>query len=545
MTTHNSQYSAETTHPDKQDSSPAPTAAGTTASNVSTTGNATTPDASIALNADATPVADVPPRLFGSFVEHLGRCVYGGIYEPSHPTADENGFRQDVLDLVKELGVTCVRYPGGNFVSNYNWEDGIGPRENRPVRRDLAWHCTETNEMGIDDFYRWSQKAGTEIMLAVNMGTRGLKAALEELEYVNGAPGTELADRRVRNGITEPMDIKMWCIGNEMDGPWQVGHMSPDEYAAAVDRVAHAMKLAESGLELVACGSSSAHMPTFGSWERSVLTKAYDNLDFVSCHAYYYERGAKSLQDYLASSQDMQTFISTVAACADEAKNAHTGDHDIALSFDEWGVWSMSDVQVQKSVEDAPWQTAPAISEQIYTMEDALLFASMLMNFIKRADRVKIACQSLLTNISSCIMTEKDGGVWVQPVYYPFALMAQYAHGVTLDTRYTGDTYACSTFETVPCVDHVLVYDGQKHEVTAFFVNRMEESAEATVSLQGMEPEAVLKSIALFHEDKKATNQKEHGCVTPVELENVSCSGNEISVELVPLSFQMVQIRLK
>lgn len=190
MTTHNSQYSAETTHPDKQESSPVPTAAGTTASNVSTTGNATTPDASIALNADATPVADVPPRLFGSFVEHLGRCVYGGIYEPSHPTADENGFRQDVLDLVKELGVTCVRYPGGNFVSNYNWEDGIGPRENRPVRRDLAWHCTETNEMGIDDFYRWSQKAGTEIMLAVNMGTRGLKAALDELEYVNGAPGT-------------------------------------------------------------------------------------------------------------------------------------------------------------------------------------------------------------------------------------------------------------------------------------------------------------------------------------------------------------------
>ena len=143
--------------------------------------------------------------------------------------------------------------------------------------------------------------------------------------------------------------------------------------------------------------------------------------------------------------------------------------HKINICFDEWGVWSMSDVQVQKSVEDAPWQTAPAISEQIYTMEDALLFASMLMNFIKRADRVKIACQSLLTNISSCIMTEEDGGVWVQPVYYPFALMAKYAHGVTLDTRYTGDTYACSTFETVPCVDHVLVYDGQKHEVTVFF----------------------------------------------------------------------------
>lgn len=199
-----------------------------------------------------------------------------------------------MLDLVKELGVTCVRYPGGNFVSNYNWEDGIGPRENRPVRRDLAWHCTETNEMGIDDFYRWSQKAGTEIMLAVNMGTRGLKAALDELEYVNGAPGTAWADQRVANGIEEPMDIKMWCIGNEMDGPWQVGHMSPEEYAGAVDKVAHAMKLAESGLELVACGSSGAYMPTFGTWEKTVLTKAYENLDFVSCHAYYFDRGHKT-----------------------------------------------------------------------------------------------------------------------------------------------------------------------------------------------------------------------------------------------------------
>lgn len=212
-------------------------------------------------------VADIPPRIFGSFVEHLGRCVYGGIYEPSHPLATDDGFRQDVIDLAKELGVTCIRYPGGNFVSTYNWEDGTGPRDKRPVRRDLAWHCTETNEVGIDDFYRWSKKTGTEIMLAVNLGTRGLKAALEELEYVNGAAGTELADRRISNGIPEPMDIKMWCIGNEMDGPWQVGHMTPDEYASAVERVAHAMKLAESGLELVACGSSSAHMPTFGSWE--------------------------------------------------------------------------------------------------------------------------------------------------------------------------------------------------------------------------------------------------------------------------------------
>ena len=305
-----------------------------------------------------------------------------------------------------------------------------------------------------------------------------------------------------------------------------------------------AMKILDPSIELVACGSSMSTNPTFGDWEQTILEHCYPCLDYISLHQYYGGQ-EKGTAEFLAQSLDMERYIETVLNICDYVRVKKKMSHKINICFDEWGVWSMSDVQVQKSVEDAPWQTAPAISEQIYTMEDALLFASMLMNFIKRADRVKIACQSLLTNISSCIMTEEDGGVWVQPVYYPFALMAKYAHGVTLDTRYTGDTYACSTFETVPCVDHVLVYDGQKHEVTAFFVNRMEESAEATVSLQGMEPEAVLKSIALFHEDKKATNQKEHDCVTPVELENVSCSGNEISVELVPLSFQMVQIRLK
>lgn len=413
MTTHNSQYSAETTHPDKQESSPVPTAAGTTASNVSTTGNATTPDASIALNADATPVADVPPRLFGSFVEHLGRCVYGGIYEPSHPTADENGFRQDVLDLVKELGVTCVRYPGGNFVSNYNWEDGIGPRENRPMRRDLAWHCTETNEMGIDDFYRWSQKAGTEIMLAVNMGTRGLKAALDELEYVNGAPGTAWADQRVANGIEEPMDIKMWCIGNEMDGPWQVGHMSPEEYAGAVDKVAHAMKLAESGLELVACGSSGAYMPTFGTWEKTVLTKAYENLDFVSCHAYYFDRGHKtraaaSMQDFLASSEDMTKFIATVSDAADQAREANNGTKDIALSFDEWGVWysdKWNEQEDQWKAEAAqglhhePWPKSPHLLEDIYTAADAVVEGSLMITLLKHCDRVRSASRAQLVNV--------------------------------------------------------------------------------------------------------------------------------------------------
>lgn len=502
------------------------------------------------------PTADVPRRLFGSFVEHLGRCVYGGIYDPDHPTADDQGFRADVLDLVRELGVTCVRYPGGNFVSNYNWEDGTGPRENRPVRRDLAWHCTETNEMGIDDFYRWSQRAGTEIMLAVNMGTRGLKAALEELEYVNGAPGTELADRRVANGIPEPMGIRMWCIGNEMDGPWQVGHMTPEEYALAVDKVAHAMKLAESGLELVACGSSSAHTPTFGTWERTVLTRAYDNLDFVSCHAYYYERGAKSLQDYLASSEDMTGFIATVADCADDAKAAHDGDHDIALSFDEWGVW-YSDVWNQQEAEwkaaaseglhPEPWPKAPHLLEDIYSAADAVVEGSLMITLLKHCDRVRSASRAQLVNVIAPIMAEEQGPAWRQTVFYPFAEAAHHARGMVYVPALDAPSVHTEAYGDVDAVEAVVTWDEHAREGLLLVVNRDVEAAHTlSVDLSGL-PRAdaadmrVTHAMMLHDDDPHRQNTAEQpDAVVPVPLDANAADGR-VAFALPPISWAAVR----
>src|SRR3954471_4110043 len=168
------------------------------------------------------PVGPINRRLFGSFVEHLGRCVYEGIYEPGHTTADEEGFRQDVIDLVRELGVTMVRYPGGNFVSGFRWEDSVGPKEDRPRRLNLAWHSTETNEVGLHEFASWLDKVGSELMLAVNLGTRGTLEALDLLEYSNISGGTALSDQRIANGATDAFGVKMWCLGNEMDGPWQL-----------------------------------------------------------------------------------------------------------------------------------------------------------------------------------------------------------------------------------------------------------------------------------------------------------------------------------
>lgn len=501
-------------------------------------------------------VAEVPSRLFGSFVEHLGRCVYGGIYDPEHPSADDQGFRADVLALVQELGVTCVRYPGGNFVSNYNWEDGTGPRELRPVRRDLAWHCTETNEMGIDDFYRWSQRAGTEIMLAVNMGTRGLKAALEELEYVNGAPGTNLADRRIANGISEPMGIRMWCIGNEMDGPWQVGHMTPDEYALAVDKVAHAMKLAESGLELVACGSSSSHMPTFGTWERTVLTKAYDNLDYVSCHAYYYERGAKSLQDYLASSEDMTSFIATVAACADEAKAAHQGDHDIALSFDEWGVW-YSDVWNQQEAEwksaaneglhSDPWPKAPHLLEDIYSAADAVVEGSLMITLLKHCDRVRSASRAQLVNVIAPIMAEEQGPAWRQTVFYPFAEAAHHAKGIVYAPIINAPTIHTESYGEVTSVEAVITWDEHTHKGLLLIVNRDAEASHTTnVDLSNLpqvkQTNVQVTSATMLHDDDPhRQNTAEHpDAVIPQSLE-INTNGGQFTIELPAISWASVR----
>ena len=269
-------------------------------------------------------VAPVNDRLFGSFVEHLGRCVYDGIYEPGHPEADEDGFRKDVIELVKELGATTIRYPGGNFVSGYRWEDGVGPRDERPRRLDLAWHSTETNQFGLHEMAKWLEKTGgNELMEAVNLGTRGLEEALDLLEYANIPGGTKLSEERRANGADQPFGIKMWCLGNEMDGPWQTGHKSAEDYGTLAASVAAGMRAIDPNVELVVCGSSSHVMDTFGKWEETVLEKTFDNVNFVSCHAYYHPElqpdGTRDMKSFLASGVDMDGFINDVAAAIDDA----------------------------------------------------------------------------------------------------------------------------------------------------------------------------------------------------------------------------------
>ena len=283
-------------------------------------------------------VASVSPRLFGSFVEHMGRAVYTGIYEPAHPSADECGFRSDVLELVRELGATVIRYPGGNFVSGYRWEDGVGPVSARPVRLDAAWHSTETNEVGLHEFAEWAERAGAEIMQAVNLGTRGIEDAAALLEYSNHRRHTALSEQRRTNGRDEPFGITLWCLGNEMDGPWQIGHKTADEYGRLAAETGRLMKWIDPGIELVAAGSSNADMPTFGSWEATVLEHSAEIIDHISLHAYYEERDG-DVDSFLASSVGLDRYIRKVAEIIDSVLAAKRLDKIIGISVDEWNVW--------------------------------------------------------------------------------------------------------------------------------------------------------------------------------------------------------------
>jgi len=410
----------------------------------------------------------VDSRLFGSFVEHMGRCVYTGIYEPTHPSADGAGFRMDVASLVRELGVTLVRYPGGNFVSGYDWTDGIGPREQRPRRLDLAWRSIETNRVGTDEFIAWARARGVEPMLAVNLGTAGVREAAALVEYCNVVEGTEWSDRRRRNGATKPHEISLWCLGNEMDGPWQTGHMSADRYWALAAETAKAMRLVDPDIELVACGSSSHEMPTFGYWESTVLEHAGEHIDYVSMHAYYEEHDGDR-DSFLASGASMDSFIDGVIATIDAAAVRRRSNRRINISFDEWNVWYQSrfpgthtfDIDI----------AGPRIEDQYSTL-DAVVVGDLLSSLLNHADRVKIACLAQLVNVIAPIMTEPGGAAWRQPTFHTFASVAAHARGHRLVTRVQAPELSTRRYGDVPAVAAAATHDFATGDVAVFLTNR-------------------------------------------------------------------------
>jgi alpha-N-arabinofuranosidase len=450
-------------------------------------------------------VGPLDRRIFGAFVEHLGRCVYTGIYEPGHPQADGNGFRQDVLALTRELGTTLVRYPGGNFLSGYDWEDGVGPREQRPTRIDLAWHSTETNAFGTNEFIAWCRAAGVEPMLGVNLGTRGADAARRFLEYCNHPGGTTLSDLRHRHGHARPHEVRYWCLGNEMDAPWQIGQKAADEYGRLARDTARIMRRISGDVQLTACGSSNRELPTFGAWEYQVLEQCFDEVDFISVHAYF-ENPHADTWEFLGNIDRMDLHIKEVAAIADAVAARRHSLKRVKLAVDEWNIWYKA--RAGEHACQPGWPQAPRLVEEVYNFEDALATGGALSVLMNNADRVQVACLAQLVNAIGAIRTEPGGAAWRQTIFHPFALAARHARGLVLRPVVDAPTRAGKLHPEMSCLVASATHDPETGRTAVFALNRdLSESQELRVELRGLQPRLVLAETAeLFHVDMEAAN---------------------------------------
>ena len=483
-------------------------------------------------------IGEIDRRIYGSFIEHLGRAVYGGIYEPDNENADECGFRKDVIKLVKELSVPAVRYPGGNFVSGYHWEDGTGDKSKRPQKLEPAWGVIETNQIGVDEFQEWAKRADTDIIMAVNLGTRGPEDARNLLEYCNADTDTYYANMRRKNGFEEPFDIRTWCLGNEMDGPWQIGYKTAEEYGKLAAETAKQMRLIDPDIELVACGSSGYNMETFGEWELTVLEHTYEQVDYISMHQYYGNENGTT-EDYLGKAVHMDQFIKSVVALCDAVKAKKHSDKTIYLSFDEWNVWYHSN--------NAPyekWSIAPPRLEDIYNFEDALLVGSMLITFLRHCDRIKIACLAQLVNVIAPIFTQTGGGIFAQTIFYPFEHLSNFGRGVALNPIISSPKYDCKAYTDVPFLESIATFDEENEEMTVFCVNKsMNEGMTLDVNLLDFDGYKPFEFISMDGYDKNDVNSFENPFVKPHNNPLPEFDDKTLTAQIKPFSWNVIRLK--
>ncbi len=472
---------------------------------------------------------EVDKRIFGGFAEHLGRCIYEGMYDPGNPLSDSNGFRIDVLDAIKKLRMPIMRYPGGNFVSSYDWKDGIGPRENRPAHPDFAWKSIEPNTFGTDEFMKWCELANTTPMMAINLGTKGAEEAAALLEYCNMPTGTYWADRRAENGHPQPYGVKVWCLGNEMDGPWQAGHVPAEEYARRADQAGKIMRGLDDTIELVACGSSGRGMATYLDYDRITLEYCWDLVSYVSAHRYSSNHRGDTAW-FLAEGVEIDRVIEDYAGLFAYVRGLKKSDKQVYLSFDEWNVW-------YKNMEmDGKWTQAPHLLEEIYNLEDALVVAQYLNAFIRRADVVKVACFAQVVNVIALLLTRQDG-ILAQTTYYPVQLMAEHTNGKSLTPVVKCPTYAAGERSEIPVLD-VSATLTEEGELAVFVVNRSQtESVSLEIAFQDAVVESVIGVETLSGSDPKAVNSWENPHnVIPAQGSAALTNGNAI-LEIPALGF--------
>jgi alpha-L-arabinofuranosidase len=463
----------------------------------------------------ARTLASLDRRLFGSFLEHLGRAVYTGVYEPGSPLADERGFRKDVMAEMRTLGVPIIRYPGGNFVSGYNWLDGVGPKDKRPTVLERAWNSLETNQFGTNEFIEWCRLVNTEPLLGFNLGTGTPETAVAYVEYCNVDRGTKWSDLRRAHGHEPPHDVRTWCLGNEMDGPWQMGHMPAAEYGRKARDTARQLRVIDRSLQLITCGSSNTILPTYLVWDREVLEACYDQVDAISLHNYYgntTELTANSTARFLAMNLDMERQIHEIAAVCDYVQGTLRSPKRLWLSFDEWNIWYRAR---SLPFRDGKRAFAPKLLEEVYNLEDALLVGGFLNSLLRQSARVRVACLAQIINVIAPLVTNEKG-VLRQSIYHPYAWALRHARGEVLDLRVESETYPIvadglradfARNDSVPFIDVVATLDPQNGQVCLLMLNRdLETERELVVEWSNPTPSRVLTCETITGPDLKAFN---------------------------------------
>ncbi len=503
--------------------------------------------------ADARDRADFDRRLLGSFLEHLGRAIYTGIYEPGSRLSDAKGFRTDVAREIKELGVPIVRYPGGNFISGYNWLDGVGPKAQRPTVLDRAWNSTETNQFGTNDFIDWCRLTGAEPLLGLNFGTGSAEMAVAYVEYCNLERGTKWSDLRRAHGYEQPHNVRYWCLGNEMDGPWQIGQLQAREYGRKARDVAKQMRVVSPDLRLIACGSSAPSMPTYLTWDREVLEECYDQVDGISLHAYYGNTPAtsgNSTARYLAMNLDMDRHIHEIAAVCDYVQGLQKSSKRLWLSFDEWNVWYRAR---DRQATDGRRAIAPHLLEEVYNLEDALLVGGLLNTLLRNSDRVHVACLAQLVNVIAPLVAHENG-VLRQSTYYPYAWALHHARGRVLDLRVESEAYPIkgaglqadfARNSDVPFVDIVATLDEPNGQACVLMLNRdLEAARQVVLEWEDVTPTRVLGCDTITGTDLKAFNTIEQpNRVTPQPL-SPPAAGSRMTFELPARSYTVARLAL-
>jgi alpha-L-arabinofuranosidase len=486
-------------------------------------------------------ISPLDRNLFGSFLEQLGRAIYDGIYDPGSKLSDSNGFRKDVMQEVRTMGVPIIRYPGGNFVSGYNWLDGVGPKQDRPKVLDKAWDAMNTNQFGTNEYMTWCKAVGTLPLMGLNLGTGTPEQAAALLEYCNIDKGTEWSDLRRKHGYPEPYNVKHWCMGNEMDGPWQIGHMTATEYGMKAQDTARQMRYVaqDPELQLIACGSSGPFMPTYLEWDREVLEQCYDYVDGLSLHRYLgnNEETGEDSAKYLAMNLTMDQQIAESLAVCDLVRGHKRSKKKLWLSFDEWNVWYRAR---SGDAVDGHRKEAPHLLEEIYDLEDALLVGGMLNTLMRNADRVKIACLAQLINVIAPIMTNENG-LFRQTIYYPYVWALQNARGKVLNVLVESPTYDVKGLDAVPYLDAVATNDNGK--TSLFVLNRdLAKSHAVELVWEDQPPSQVLTSQVLTGSDLKAVNGFDAPeRVKPQAFNKPATSNGRSRFELPPRSYTMIQ----